>query len=170
MAIDEIPEGMRECPFCAELIRSKAKICRFCQRDLPAEPSEDSSAVTGSDAVEPRALRYGDRVSHPILGNGMVVDTSLDSDTVLVTFDRDGIQRAVAISELRLMPPPSPNGRFDPLIFAAWATALLLPPIGFVCGVILVAKGQVGHGVGSMILSLVMSIVWGLGIFGAFAG
>ena len=108
MAVDEIPEGVRECPFCAELIRSKAKICRFCQRDLPAEPSEDSSAAGGSDAVEPRPLRYGDRVSSLIMGDGMVVDASLDWDTVLVAFDRDQIQRAVAMSELRLIPRSSP--------------------------------------------------------------
>ena len=105
MAVDEIPEGVRECPFCAELIRSKAKICRFCQRDLPAEPSEDSSAAGGSDAVEPRPLRYGDRVSSLIMGDGMVVDASLDWDTVLVAFDRDQIQRAVAMSES----PPDPK-------------------------------------------------------------
>jgi hypothetical protein len=167
MAVDEIPEGMRKCPFCAEIIRSEAKICRFCQRELPAEPTEDSSGAGGSDAVEPRALRYGDRVSSPIMGNGMVVGTEVDGDAVRVSFDRDHIQRAVAISELHWIPNPTPSTRAVPssspdhtLIVAAWVTTFLLPVIGFICGAILVAKGQVGHGVGSMIASLLMSFIW----------
>jgi hypothetical protein len=27
---------LRKCPSCAELVRREAKVCRFCQRDLPA--------------------------------------------------------------------------------------------------------------------------------------
>jgi hypothetical protein len=27
--------GVRKCPFCAEEVKADAKICRFCQRDLP---------------------------------------------------------------------------------------------------------------------------------------
>jgi hypothetical protein len=27
--------GMRKCPFCAELIRAEAKVCRFCSREVP---------------------------------------------------------------------------------------------------------------------------------------
>ena len=37
----------KECPFCAEIIKAKAKVCRFCSRELPVEepsgrPAESS--------------------------------------------------------------------------------------------------------------------------------
>jgi hypothetical protein len=28
----------RKCPFCAELIKSEAVVCRFCGRDVPVSP------------------------------------------------------------------------------------------------------------------------------------
>lgn len=30
------PGAHRKCPFCAEVIKSEAVVCRFCRRDLPA--------------------------------------------------------------------------------------------------------------------------------------
>ena len=57
----------------------------------------------------------------------------------------------------------------ESLIAAAWVTVFLLPLIGFICGVILVAKGQVGHGVGSMLTSLLMCFIW-VAVLWAFVG
>jgi hypothetical protein len=29
-------EGLRKCPFCAELVKVEARMCRYCQKDLPS--------------------------------------------------------------------------------------------------------------------------------------
>src|ERR1019366_3176931 len=36
----------RKCPFCAEIIKGEAIVCRFCGRDLPSEaPQERQAAI-----------------------------------------------------------------------------------------------------------------------------
>ena len=63
---------------------------------------------------------------------------------------------------------PKPTGAGAGLIVAAWATAFLVPLIGLICGAILTSKGQTGHGIGSMVTSVVMCGIW-LAIVGAMA-
>jgi len=33
-----VPGDSRKCPFCAELIKREAVVCRFCGRDVPVAP------------------------------------------------------------------------------------------------------------------------------------
>jgi hypothetical protein len=100
------------------------------------------------------------------MGDGTVVLTGEEESSVRVNFDRDHAQRKVLISELSLISKPTPALRQiranpdEALIIAAWVTAFLFPVVGFICGAILTGKGQVRHGVGSMILSLLVVFIW----------
>jgi len=40
-----VPGVTKECPFCAEIIKAKAKLCRFCNRELPAEEPDEEPAA-----------------------------------------------------------------------------------------------------------------------------
>jgi hypothetical protein len=31
----QLAQGLRKCPFCAEMVKPDAKVCRYCNRDLP---------------------------------------------------------------------------------------------------------------------------------------
>jgi hypothetical protein len=42
--------GERKCPFCAELVKSEAVVCRFCGRDLPP-PKKKTSTVRPGDEI-----------------------------------------------------------------------------------------------------------------------
>lgn len=40
-------EGMKKCPFCDEMIKAAATVCRYCGRDLPASESDRPGRFSG---------------------------------------------------------------------------------------------------------------------------
>jgi hypothetical protein len=66
--------------------------------------------------------------------------------------------RIHAIPEPASVAPALPD--LDSLIIAGFLTAIFLPLIGFIIGIILLAKNQVGSGIGCTIMSLASGAFW----------
>jgi len=68
---DDLSAVVRSCPFCAETIRRDAKVCRFCNRELPPDERLDEHASTkflienlrhrSDDTREKAIILLGDR-------------------------------------------------------------------------------------------------------------
>ena len=41
----QLAQGLKKCPFCAEMIKPDALVCRYCSRDLPDNPAAPALAT-----------------------------------------------------------------------------------------------------------------------------
>jgi hypothetical protein len=48
--------GGKKCPYCAEIIKSEARVCRYCGKDLPLE---EASPVVSSGGFGPSGEKLG---------------------------------------------------------------------------------------------------------------
>ena len=52
------------------------------------------------------------------------------------------------------------------VITAGYVCAVLLPLVGFIIGIVLLAKGKAGHGIGAIVLSIFCFFFW-IGVMSA---
>ena len=43
----QFSEGMKKCPYCAEMIKPEAHVCRYCGKNLPGSITTDFEKTTG---------------------------------------------------------------------------------------------------------------------------
>lgn len=59
---EKLADGARKCPFCAEIIKAEAIVCRYCGKDLPKEPA--SQIVSQIEHSEDRELMEKHGITH----------------------------------------------------------------------------------------------------------
>jgi DNA-directed RNA polymerase subunit RPC12/RpoP len=136
-----IAPTQKACPFCAEPIQMKATRCKHCGADLETTKRficyNCQQVITFSKDLFEQAQRVYSPFACPKCKCAVLVPGSPSASTAVpVRVDGD-------------------------LITAGWVTSVLIPIVGFILGILLLARGRrIDHGIAILIFSLVMCGFW----------
>ena len=96
--------GMKKCPFCAELIRAEARVCRYCQREWP---------TLEATTVSPDAASANDQEKR-----------RCNNDPTRTLWPTEGVPTAPPATDLH--PSPATDGRSDSVLIAVAIVIVLV--------------------------------------------
>lgn len=96
----------RQCPFCAETVKAAAKICRFCQRDLPPlEVAQADEAFSGLNGERLGVINCKDKDEafciEVLKASGHTVSFSSPNKWTISTGPGKSISYAYSLADLR---------------------------------------------------------------------
>jgi len=68
--------GSKKCPFCAEIVKSEAKVCRFCGRDLPKQQGPEM--ISSSDYASAKGIEHSTVLDG--LREGRIIGRQIDGE------------------------------------------------------------------------------------------